>query len=381
MTRLPWLDALRGWAIIMVVIVHAGQISAIGLRADQWSVGAARIFSDLGQYGVQLFFVVSAITICMTLQSLTDKHGFSWQSIVAWYTKRFFRLAPQFYFIILLYSLVRIFRPEILIAPFQATYMQTLANLAFVHSWVPSAINNVVPGAWSLGVEFTFYLLAPLVVVGLRKPMVLFPALYLVCIISLLTTVSGSGGLVENNLYFYLWFPTQMPVFAAGIIVYYFCAFTRRSNSFQPTHIRWPALAMALFFGAASAWLGTVGQVDHGFAPLAFGICFGFLALAIAATDSNLIVNPILRVIGRYSYGIYLVHYGLILIIASYASNFVPYLPNNGFLRLALFSSVVFLPSLSISWILNFLVEAPGISVGGSLADRVLAKKAKLALL
>ena len=35
--------------------------------------------------------------------------------------------------------------------------LQHLANVLFIHSWVPSAQNTVVPGGWSIGVEAASY--------------------------------------------------------------------------------------------------------------------------------------------------------------------------------------------------------------------------------
>lgn len=54
-SRIDWLDALRGWAILGVVLVHAGQSVHI-------ESGLSSQLTDAGRYGVQLFFIVSAPT-------------------------------------------------------------------------------------------------------------------------------------------------------------------------------------------------------------------------------------------------------------------------------------------------------------------------------
>ncbi|WP_352946452.1 acyltransferase family protein [Mesorhizobium sp. M0859] len=56
--RLAYVDALRGFAILGVIIAHAGSIA--GLE------GRIRMLSGFAGMGVQLFFVISAFTIFLT---------------------------------------------------------------------------------------------------------------------------------------------------------------------------------------------------------------------------------------------------------------------------------------------------------------------------
>lgn len=63
--RVEFLDALRGIAIIMVIITHASSI--VGVQ------GAISHVTGFMAYGVQLFFVVSAYTIFMTYTNSVDR--------------------------------------------------------------------------------------------------------------------------------------------------------------------------------------------------------------------------------------------------------------------------------------------------------------------
>jgi peptidoglycan/LPS O-acetylase OafA/YrhL len=60
--RLAWLDALRGWAAIIVAVFHVSPL-VLGTTLH------LRIFGviDLGKYGVLLFFLVSGYVIPMSL--------------------------------------------------------------------------------------------------------------------------------------------------------------------------------------------------------------------------------------------------------------------------------------------------------------------------
>ncbi len=61
MPRFEWLDSLRGWAIIGVIFVHAS--------ANAGMTGYLGELGRLGQRGVQVFYIVSAFTIFLSLDA------------------------------------------------------------------------------------------------------------------------------------------------------------------------------------------------------------------------------------------------------------------------------------------------------------------------
>jgi peptidoglycan/LPS O-acetylase OafA/YrhL len=96
--RLNYIDSLRALAAIGVVIFHLRVIAHQGpLSTPDWSQGF--IYWVLGS-GVPLFFVISAFLMCM----LAEGYEKSPRPVLSFYTKRFFRIAPLFYLVILLWS-------------------------------------------------------------------------------------------------------------------------------------------------------------------------------------------------------------------------------------------------------------------------------------
>jgi len=95
--RLSGLDQARSIAIIAVVAVH---LSFQFPHLPQWATVLAR----MGQYGVQLFFVISAITIFMTLGVDSARYRAASHVAARFYIKRFFRIAPLYYVAILAYG-------------------------------------------------------------------------------------------------------------------------------------------------------------------------------------------------------------------------------------------------------------------------------------
>jgi peptidoglycan/LPS O-acetylase OafA/YrhL len=81
--RYAYIDALRGYAILMVIGVHSG------FYFSNLPPSTTAIVS-MGARGVQLFFVASAMTLFMSWKVRDD-------GAKAFYIRRLFRIAPMFY--------------------------------------------------------------------------------------------------------------------------------------------------------------------------------------------------------------------------------------------------------------------------------------------
>lgn len=89
---LPGIHGLRGAAAVAVVVYHT--ILIAGTSATGWLTFAGKYFG----YSVHLFFVLSAFSLMYsTLPTTCNKN---W--VQTYLIKRFFRIAPLFYFMILL---------------------------------------------------------------------------------------------------------------------------------------------------------------------------------------------------------------------------------------------------------------------------------------
>lgn len=143
--RLGFVDALRGIAILLVIGAHAGVVTGL--------VGLAGGLANLGGYGVQLFFVVSAFTIFLTLERARARETFS---IRNFFIRRLFRIVPVYWMGILLYSaLYHLQSRGWTAAPFAWHFP---LHILLINSLVPSAQSSVVPGGWSISCEVLFYI-------------------------------------------------------------------------------------------------------------------------------------------------------------------------------------------------------------------------------
>ncbi len=309
--RISGLDQARSIAVAAVVAVH---LSFQFPYLPHWATVLAR----MGQYGVQMFFVISAVTIFMTLDAERARYDAASHVTARFYIKRFFRIAPLYYVAIAVYGAMSWYTYH-----FQADHASILGphdksdvvlNLLFVHAVSPSAINNVVPGGWSIGIEMLFYLIAPAIFfyATTRVRLIAVSALLLLACVAFLSTAACGGDLqcnVENNSFFYFWPPVQVPCFLVGIGCWHFfrpyltgrAALSRRGIA--------AVLSVALLCAMSAAVLGVWLGLANEYAPF-FAAC-GSAALLLACCSASIqgFIGRTAGAIGRESYAIYLWHF------------------------------------------------------------------------
>jgi peptidoglycan/LPS O-acetylase OafA/YrhL len=306
--HLAYIDSLRGIAFLLVLCTHAA--GCVGAFAGDW------VFAS-GVFGVELFFLASAITLCYSSSKRSGHDRYPW---LAFALRRFFRIAPLFWLAMIFYWTVPHTWPEFMhqtgpdspIRPFHFFLTAT-----FLHGWRPDTLNSIVPGGWSIAVEMTFYLIFPLCFTYLNS---MKRAVFAV-IVSLLVARLGMLAL-QSYLLNYLWhdtdrddffvthyFISQLPTFLIGIAAFHFL---RSGPGIQLT--KSPAMSRMLFALCVFAYPGQLNG-DHNIIPRHLTIVF-LLAGMIVAISSNSItglVNPIFGYIGKISYSCYLVHFACLV--------------------------------------------------------------------
>ncbi len=370
--RVDWLDALRGWAILGVVLVHSGQ-NVAGL-AGPWKQVA-----DAGQYGVQLFYVVSALTIGLTYERQLQRDGDPLVASAAWLVRRYLRIAPLYYYGIALYLMV--------FAAMRAMGSQlapnapwdVIANILFVHGWVPSAQNTVVPGGWSIAVEMCFYLVAPVIFLAVRTARASIVAFVLATaaawILDRHVAAATGSAAIANNSFLYFWFPTQLPVFMAGIALYR-CAgcglWTGAALSGGVSAAIALATAVCLALGLE---LGTAGNLDHSLAPTVIGVAFcAFALLCQQPVARSLLVTRATVRLGQISYSVYINHFVAILALRFLDKRLHLWDALAPPVALVAVMGAAMVLAVAMSLVTQRWIEAPGIDLGHRLAGLVEAR-------
>ena len=335
--RAHGIDALRGLAATGVVIVHSAYIYPFGVSFYWWNV-------DYFSMGVALFFVVSAFSM-----SIAYPLGVRRANLKYYALRRFFRIAPLFYVILLAWNLLYL----------NSTNDQILKNITFTFSLWPDTQVSLVPAGWSIGVEVLFYLAFPIVCYwrGLWKSGLILLAALVGCELFNRQTVS------EQDYYYWTNIFTNAPYFAFGILawsLFQVIAVEHRRRIGLVCLFGGLALMSAMFeYGPAlnlkslpvSVWL-----------VLGWGAAFSLLVLSQALYPIGLLVNPLTLFLGKISYSLYLMHPLFI-----YGSKITPWaaaLTDNPAFVVPVVAAVTLAATIPIAYLLYVLVEAPFIRLG-----------------
>jgi peptidoglycan/LPS O-acetylase OafA/YrhL len=289
-----WVDALRAIAILFVIAVHS-----TGKSSDPTS--STVVAFQYGQTGVQLFFLASAITLCLSAASREDEGS----PLLAFYARRYFRIAPLYYVGIVLYlvwsGVFEFHKTGRFEIGAQYTPWNIAANVLFFHGVYPPANNDIVPGGWSIGTEMIFYAMFPglwqlLKGAGDRKQVWTFALLCLLAI----SVDTGIKYLMNEdsrmNGFLYFNIGTQLPVFLMGMVYYRQMSAGRR--------ISHPAAMFLIFLlGTLVAWHEDLFLLLPSLSALSF------LGVIQIVKDADPTVLRFLQPIGRVSYSMYVFHF------------------------------------------------------------------------
>lgn len=284
------LDALRGVAVALVVLDHL-RVPGVG---------------DAGTVGVSVFFVLSGWLITGLL---LREGGLGTIDLGAFWRRRARRLLPALVVLLLACSLWALAVGDRAVAR-PAT---VIGALLFVNNW--AAADDVALGAlhhtWSLAVEEQFYLLWPLVIAlalsvrGGRRRLPLLTALLAGASVAATVRLVALGALPARV---YAGTDTRAASILAGALL----AMTLGERTVAWRRIRTPLLAAASALLVALCLMTPHAPVTLLVAPWAATVV-ALLGIALAPRLDRV---PGLTWLGLRSYGIYLWHHPLLVMLA-----------------------------------------------------------------
>lgn len=356
-SRVEALDSARGWAILGVIAIHVSQAAPL-------SQGILHALAINGDMGVELFYVLSAFSLTMMLhtRAMAGQH-----SLLGYFIRRFFRIAPMFWFALILATLV-FFGKTSFWSPNGIGIADVALTAFFLHGIRPESINSVIPGGWSVAVEVMFYLILPVfykyaqtIVSALMWLLISVGIYFLFGSIAQSyfdQTLSSNAQHLSSIYSWYMSLPAQLPVFLMGILAFLLV----KEGRWKPVY----AYAVACVGGVILLSIPIPAENHVLPRHLLWGGVFAMFIVANVQRPVFLFDNPLLRILGRISYSAYLLHFFVLIYIGKIFSH----LTIQAEYKFALlYFVVVGITYFLASWSYR-KIELPGMKIGSEFSRR-----------
>lgn len=302
-SKIPWIDSLKGIAILGIVSAHCG--------------GSGNKYLDIvignGPLGVQMFFVISAFLAYISMErSFGDSVNI--KNVRQWWVRKFIRLIPMYLLSVFVYTFLFGGNKYWLGSAGKVSILNIVTHIFFLHGINPYYINSILGVEWYLAVLALFYILAPLIykyINTLEKGLMLFIAVTLVSYYIIKVGKSFcpiADAYIWNAYIGYFGFFTQVPILVIGIILYFTVKRMRVSLTIKENR----ALSYSILLFSINILIGTLLEANRLFHISGYtlvGAIFFCICLSQEMHCSPLLVNKLFAQLGKYSYPIFLNHF------------------------------------------------------------------------
>lgn len=287
--HLPGIHGLRATAALLIVALH---VIGLGMWMGKPMLEVPPSFyASLSHMalGVHLFFIISIFSLLHSYERAAEREGW----IIVYGIKRFFRIAPLFYAMI-------VYNYGYYITALPGTM---IANMLFIFNFIPGMHTSAVAAGWTIGLEMPIYIILPFLIRKFRT----------LAQVTTLTVVAGIVSIAARLLlanislpddYVYYAMPSNVAVFAVGAMAYHLVK-AYRSNVFFRC-----AVATGSIFSLAAMMIipNTAPLGSPRLDILLWSVSFGLLCMWQAVRPSRVLSSRPMQWIGERSFSVYLLH-------------------------------------------------------------------------
>jgi peptidoglycan/LPS O-acetylase OafA/YrhL len=324
--RLYGLDVLRFLAAISVLFYH---YCFIGSLEGSWSMNNYFSFAHLGDFGVDVFFVISGFIITSSAKNRTAKEFFK---------SRFLRIYPAFFICSTITAITSSMLPGV---SAKDIFIRWITQFTFYSKiFNVQVLSNVY---WTLTVEITFYIL-----VGILIVTGLFKKLNIVVPIWLLISFSNQY-ILKNDIVRDIFLTQYSGHFVAGMLLYQIKY--EKPNAFTPLGFLLSIILIWQSINGIEMWIyGSYGFRYDEISTLLIALTTILIVYFACNVQSIIIPKKFVSILGGMSYTLYLLHadFGFFIramfyrVIFVYKPELVKIITEDVILILSIISSLLF---------------------------------------
>ncbi|MEI6427705.1 MAG: acyltransferase [Pseudanabaena sp. ELA607] len=290
---LPQLDGLRTFAVLAVAYAH-------------WIPADYHFNLPLGLSAVEMFFVLSGFLITGILlrcrKSLPQSQETQWSIIVSFYIRRFLRIFPLYYLILIIIILFNV--PSA-----RETIFWTATYLSNFYFYTQGSFSPFIGHLWSLSVEEQFYLVWPWLIIflpnRLLKPLLISTIIIAPvfrCILSLVT--------IDSMQKFIPTLPVGcLDALGAGSLLAYLGIDSNNGQKLRKLglYIALPIWIILMILDTITNY-PIIKQIEILPMSLTFTWLIGSAAQGFTGWFGKILQNNFIIYLGKISYGLYVIH-------------------------------------------------------------------------
>jgi len=348
--KLDGLVAARFFAALMVVLFHLVAMPNPDLQIPP-SLSFIRNHLAIG---VPLFFAISAFSLYVGYFSALSRG----EHLRKYFIRRFFRIAPLFYFMTALLAMYLGFLPPLDLL---------LTSLTFTFNLVPQHAAGFVSASWSIGIEMVFYAILPVLVFAVSSVRTAIAFFALAGFLGVLWQQAfvGIEGMANFAAYFII---PHLVYFAAGILAYFLWLPIKGQKAIGLVILAVGVIAfVATIYHRGLLW----GLLGPGLLNVVQSIPLMLCIIGIAIAPVRILVNPFTKAMGETSFSLYLLHPMIINdLIWRGGYKWVYSMVADPWSAFAICAAMTLVPLFILSLITYRLIEAPGSRLGNWVISR-----------
>ena len=377
--RLQGADFLRAAACLLVLMHHLA-FRMDGSNIPGWAVGPMDFFVT-GSFGVSIFFVLSGFLLARPFWLALDKAA-PMPSLRVFALRRAARILPGFWLALVVSLILSV---TVSGSPLDGEHiLRFLAGFFLVSDWhwlTLFPVDNNGP-LWSIGFEVTSYLLLPffLAVLFALRLRGSIARLAWVCVIPLVLALhwmvvqwapideferGWNYGLTGGAK---AWMPRFNPI---GFFAIFALGALASGIQVQLGHLRhwlFDVLGLLAILAAGSVMVAHIGGLNEGFGLLGIpygypwmplAICVALVVLPSSRRAGSLLDNRLSRFIAEISFGIYIWHFLVIVLMARLAPPAFQSWLENGWSIWLCSSAIAIAISILVATLSFYLLERP----------------------